>query len=81
MSHVSITGNKMDSGKYKYQPKQIIQKLNSLLSTLLKGTPPPTPLVTTMHNLKQDIIVWEGKLKSGTDKEKQLARLILPDKS
>ena len=69
----------MDSGKYKYQPKQIMQKLDVMLSKLLEGTPPPAPLVTTMNILKQDITVWEGKLKSGTDKEKQIARLILPD--
>ena len=63
MSHVSVTGNKMDSGKYKYQPKQIMQKLDAMLSKLLEGTPPPAPLVTTMNNLKQDIAVWEGKIK------------------
>ena len=80
MSHAGVTGHKMDSGKYKYQPKQIMQKLDTMLSKLLEGTPPPAPLVTTMNNLKQDIAVWEGKLKSGTDKEKQIARLILPDK-
>ena len=57
-----------------------MQKLDAMLSKLLEGTPPPAPLVTTMNNLKQDIAVWEGKLKNGTDKEKQIARLILPDK-
>ena len=57
-----------------------MQKLDAMLSKLLEGTPPPAPLVTTMNNLKQDIAVWRGKLKSDTDKEKQIARLILPDK-
>ena len=57
-----------------------MQKLDKVMSYLLEQMPPPDTLKTTIANLKNDIAIWEDKLKNGTDKEKQLARLILPDK-
>ena len=57
-----------------------MQKLDKVMSYLLEQMPPPDTLRTTIANLKNDIAIWEEKLKNGTDKEKQLARLILPDK-
>ena len=57
-----------------------MQKLDKVMSYLLEQMPPPNTLRTTIANLKNDIAIWEDKLKHGTDKEKQLARLILPDK-